>query len=206
MKTYLFSSGRILPLLYPSCVWKIKTNLPQVFLTFDDGPHPEITPWVRAQLDNFGFKGTFFCIGDNVRKYPATYDETIAKGFAVGNHTFNHINGFKNFTADYIDNIKKCQEVVESNLFRPPYGKLWRPQLLKIVPEYKVIMWSVLAGDFDLNLDADKALEALKKNTFPGSIIIFHDSEKSWKNLQYLLPKYLEFLKDKGYDALNLKG
>jgi peptidoglycan/xylan/chitin deacetylase (PgdA/CDA1 family) len=205
MKTYSFSSGRILPFLYPSCVWKINTQLPQVYLTFDDGPHPEITPWVRAQLDEFGFKGTFFCIGDNVRKYPVVYAETLEAGFAVGNHTFNHVNGFKNKTADYLKNIEKCHELVNSKLFRPPYGKLWRPQLLKIISQYKVIMWSVLAGDFDLNLDTDKAFEALKKNTFPGSIIIFHDSEKAKRNLQILLPKYLQFLKDKGYNAVNLE-
>lgn len=204
MKMYSFSSGRILPLLFPSCVWKVKTNLPQVYLTFDDGPHPEITPWVRNQLNDFGFKGTFFCIGDNVSKYPSTYFETLNEGFAVGNHTFNHINGFKYGSNAYMKNIDKCKELVDSKLFRPPYGKLLRSQLLKIKPQYQIIMWSVLAGDFDSKLDTNQAFEALKKNTFPGSIIIFHDSEKAWNNLKILLPKYLQYLKDIGYDALNL--
>jgi peptidoglycan/xylan/chitin deacetylase (PgdA/CDA1 family) len=204
MKTYSFSSGRILPLIYPSCVWKINTQQPHVYLTFDDGPHPEITKWVRQQLANFDFQGTFFCIGDNVKKFPETFQATLDEGFAVGNHTFNHLNGFKSKTNRYLENVNLCSQWVDSDLFRPPYGKMLRPQMLQLLPQYKIVMWSVLSGDFDKALSINSAFEALKKNTFPGSIIVFHDSEKAWKNLQILLPKYLQFLKDKGFSAINL--
>jgi peptidoglycan/xylan/chitin deacetylase (PgdA/CDA1 family) len=177
-----------------------------VYLTFDDGPTPEITEWVLEQLKNYNAKATFFCIGDNCRKYPEIFQKVISENHSIGNHTFNHLKGWKTSTEDYISNAKLyevehyklCTE--NCKLFRPPYGKIKSSQA-KILRKmgYKIIMWDIISYDFDENISKEKCLENVLKNIESGSIIVFHDSKKAWQNLEYVLPKTLEFLKEKGF-------
>ena len=176
------------------------------FSSFDDGPTPEITEWVLGELRNYNAKATFFCIGDNIRKYPAIFQKVLAENHSIGNHTFNHLKGWKTPTEDYIENAKLCQSEIENqkseirNLFRPPYGKIKSSQA-KILRKmgYKIIMWDVISFDFDQTISREKCLENVLKNVESGSIIVFHDSKKAWKNLEYVLPKTLKFLNEKGF-------
>lgn len=192
--------------IFPKYVWSIPNDEKKVFLTFDDGPTPEITEWVLAELRNYNAKATFFCIGDNIRKYPAIFQKVLAENHSIGNHTFNHLKGWKTPTEDYIENAKLCQSEIENqkseirNLFRPPYGKIKSSQA-KILRKmgHKIIMWDVISFDFDQTISKEKCLENVLKNVESGSIIVFHDSKKAWKNLEYVLPKTLKFLNEKGF-------
>ena len=166
----------------------------KIYLTFDDGPHPVITPWVLDLLKQYNWKATFFCVGNNVQKYPETYQQIINEGHAVGNHTFNHLKGTATPSENYIQNIAECANLVKSNLFRPPYGRITREQSAVIKDQYQIIMWSLLSGDFDKNLDPEKALQKLNKLSKAGLIVVFHDSEKAEKNLRIILPRYLDYL------------
>ena len=198
--------------IFPKYVWSIPNDEKKVFLTFDDGPTPEITEWVLAELRNYNAKATFFCIGDNIRKYPAIFQKVLAENHSIGNHTFNHLKGWKTPTEDYIENAKLCQSEIENqkseirNLFRPPYGKIKSSQA-KILRKmgYKIIMWDVISFDFDQTISREKCLENVLKNVESGSIIVFHDSKKAWQNLEYVLPKTLKFLNEKGFtcDKIN---
>ena len=192
--------------IFPKYIWSIPNNEKKVFLTFDDGPTPEITEWVLAELRNYNAKATFFCIGDNIRKYPAIFQKVLAENHSIGNHTFNHLKGWKTPTEDYIENAKLCQSEIENqkseirNLFRPPYGKIKLSQARKLRKlGYKIIMWDVISFDFDQTLSKEKCLENVLQNIESGSIIVFHDSKKAWKNLEYVLPKTLKFLNEKGF-------
>ena len=190
--------------LLPGLVWDVKTREKIVYLTFDDGPIPEATPWVLQQLQQYGARATFFCIGNNIAANPEIYNE-IVRNHAVGNHTYNHVNGWKASPADYLDEVDKCSAVMkktgaESMLFRPPYGKIkWAVARALKRQGYKIIMWDVLSGDFDHNIAPERCLQHVISNITPGSIIIFHDSVKAFKNLEYALPRTLKFLKDQGY-------
>ncbi|MDI1232918.1 MAG: polysaccharide deacetylase family protein [bacterium] len=181
--------------------WRIPNQDKTVYLTFDDGPHPEITPWVLQQLANYNYKATFFCVGDNVRKFPETYQSILSSQHKTGNHTMHHIKGWKSTLDHYTDNVADCAKLVDSNLFRPPYGRITRPQTSILRKKYKIIMWSLLALDFEKKLNTTKALEGLKKKTKPGSIIVFHDSVKAEKNLKTMLPLYLQFLNQNGFNC-----
>ena len=185
--------------MYPSLTWEGRETENSVYLTFDDGPHPLITPWVLNQLDRFDFKATFFCIGDNIRKYPEIYKQILDRGHQTGNHTFNHLSGFKTSNDKYFENIAKCAELVKNKLFRPPYGHIKSSQILHLKPNYQIVMWSLLVEDWNPKLDRLCKLDLLKKLTRKGDIIVFHDSEKAKGNLEYLLPLYLEFLKTEHY-------
>lgn len=167
-----------------------------MFLTFDDGPTPEITEWVIEQLAEYDQEGTFFCIGANVVKHPAIFDAIQKNGHRVGNHTFNHVNGFRTGLDDYLENIEKAAEIIESDLFRAPYGRISRNQARRVSKNYEIVQWSIISRDYYNGLNQKKALKALKRHTKPGSIVVFHDSEKAWENLKFLLPEYLEFLKE----------
>ncbi len=195
MRTYLVKTPRILKAFYSSCIWHIKNNANSVYLTFDDGPHPTITPFVLQELEKYNAKATFFCIGDNVKKYPEVYEQIIAAGHAVGNHTQNHLNGFKVKTDEYITNIQQAAKHIHSQLFRPPYGRITIPEIRAIRKwrkDIKVIMWDVLSGDFDIKLPPQDCLNIVVDNTKPGSIIVFHDSNKAQERLEYTLPKFME--------------
>ena len=201
--------------IFPNYVWDIPNNENKVFLTFDDGPIPEITEWTLEQLKKYDAKATFFCIGNNIEKYPEIFNNIITQGHALGNHTFNHLNGWKNSTEDYIENVKLCQSQITNpkshpsdselaqqilNLFRPPYGKI-KPSQSRILRKlgYKIIMWDILSYDFDQTITPEKCLDNVLKNVVNGSIIVFHDNVKAEQNLKYALPKTLAFLKEKGF-------
>ncbi|MBC7381654.1 MAG: polysaccharide deacetylase family protein [Bacteroidia bacterium] len=184
--------------LAKSYTWKVKTNDKKLYLTFDDGPHPLITPWVLNQLAIYNAGATFFCVGDNVRKFPETYREVLAGKHAVGNHTYHHVSGWKCSLADYRKEIKEAALLIHSPLFRPPYGQIKPCHGRFLKSEYQIIMWNYLSGDFDKNLKRNESLEAMKK-AGPGSIMVFHDNEKAFENLQILLPEILRYFSLKGY-------
>lgn len=188
--------------LYPMAVWAMPATEPVLYLTFDDGPHPEITPQVLSLLKQYNATATFFCVGDNVRKFPETYRMIIDAGHAVGNHTHNHLNGWKTPDAAYLDNIALASTYIDSHLFRPPYGKITRFQLSQLsLPRFrlKAIMWSVLSGDFDVSLSKEKCLQQVILKAGKGDIVVFHDSEKAATRLLYALPKVLAYFAEKGF-------
>lgn len=201
--------------IFHNYTWDIPNNENKVYLTFDDGPTPEITAWTLDQLRKYNVKATFFCIGNNIEKHPEIFKEIIEQGHVIGNHTFNHLKGWNTKTEEYIENAIKCSEsrrqkagdssnyqlnTEHCQLFRPPYGKIKLSQskaLRKL--GYKIIMWDVLSEDFNRNISPEKCLENVLKNVQSGSIILFHDSVKAFPNLEYTLPKTLKFLKEKGF-------
>lgn len=188
--------------LYPTAVWAMPATEPVLYLTFDDGPHPEITPQVLSLLKQYNATATFFCVGDNVRKYPDTYRMIIDAGHAVGNHTYHHLNGWKTPDAAYLDNIALASTYIDSQLFRPPYGKITRFQLSQLsLPRFrlKAIMWSVLSGDFDASLSKEKCLQHVILKAGKGDIVVFHDSEKAATRLLYALPNVLAYFAGKGF-------
>jgi peptidoglycan/xylan/chitin deacetylase (PgdA/CDA1 family) len=192
--------------LFSNYVWDIPNNENKVYLTFDDGPTPEITEWTLAQLKKYNTKATFFCIGDNIKKYPEIFQKVVAEEHSIGNHTFNHLNGWETSTQNYIENsrlyeVEHCKQSTKNcKLFRPPYGKI-KPSQSKILRKlgYKIIMWEVLSEDYDSSVSPEKCLENVLKNVTSGSIVVFHDSQKAYRNLEYALPRTLEFLKEKGF-------
>lgn len=202
-----FKTPKLLKFLYPGLVWdsrKFTGDQPVIYLTFDDGPDPEVTPWVLETLAEYGAKATFFCVGNNVRKYPEVCDKTVAQGHSIGNHTYSHLDGWKSTIHEYLDNIALADiyfNQIDRNtgLFRPPYGKITRKQIRYLSPFYKIIMWDILTGDYNSAFDKDKCLTKTINHTRPGSIVIFHDSLKAEKNLKYVLPRYLQKMYENGY-------
>jgi peptidoglycan-N-acetylglucosamine deacetylase len=201
----------ILPLLYPSLVWKIPTLGKDLFLTFDDGPIPGPTDFVLETLKKYSCKATFFCIGDNVSKHADVFKKVVNDGHVIGNHTFNHLKGWSTSLEKYVDNVKQCEdefrsryfagtnfEPRNSKLFRPPYGRITRRQV-KALKEYKIVMWDVLTVDYNKNLSAEACLQNSIRATRPGSIIVFHDSLKAEKNLTYALPRFIEHFQSQGF-------
>jgi peptidoglycan/xylan/chitin deacetylase (PgdA/CDA1 family) len=185
--------------LMPSYTWKVHTNDKQLFLTFDDGPHPQITPWVLNQLALADAKATFFCVADNVKKYPEIYQKILTEGHSVGNHTFHHLKGWKTKNEDYFADIEMAENYIHSNLFRPPYGKMKRSQAAEILKRYQIVMWNRLSCDYEQHLDMATSMSQMKKVS-NGSILVFHDSEKAFKNLQVLLPELLNYYQTNGWE------
>jgi peptidoglycan/xylan/chitin deacetylase (PgdA/CDA1 family) len=185
--------------LFPRRLWRIPTTEKILYLTFDDGPIPVVTPWVLKTLADFGARATFFCVGDNVRKHPDIYRSLLAAGHAVGNHTQHHLNGWKTPTKTYLDNVAQCAEAVGSRLFRPPYGRLRPGQAAQLRRDYEIVMWDVLSCDYDRSISGQECLDNILLNAAPGSIIVLHDSLKAEPNLRYALPRVLEFYGEKGY-------
>ncbi len=199
---YFIKNPKVLKKLYPSLVWEIPSEQPTLYLTFDDGPIPEVTPYVLDVLHQFQAKATFFCIGDNVRKHPNIYEQVVNAGHAIGNHTFNHLNGWYTNTDKYIENIEECSKYTSDALFRPPYGRISPSQIKAIkqdFPDTKIIMWDVLSGDFDPKLTEEDCYKNVTENAVSGSIIVFHDSLKAFQRLRDALPKALQFWKDQGF-------
>ncbi len=186
-------------LFYPSLFWSVSKAKKQIFITFDDGPHPEITPQVLQILDRNHAKATFFCVGENVKKYPETYRLILDKGHRTGNHSFNHLKGWEHDTASYVENVEKAAEWIDSNLFRPPYGKIKFNQIRQLRKKYYIIMWSVLTQDYDASLSREDCLALTLKHTCQGSVVVFHDSEKAKDKLLFVLPQLLESFRDRGY-------
>lgn len=199
---YLTTSPWLLRKLYPSCLWQMPTMDKKIYLTFDDGPHPVATSFVLEQLERYQAKGTFFCIGKNVTAHPDIYQQILNAGHTTGNHTNNHLNGWKTHDQEYIDNIMAAQQVIDSPLFRPPYGRITRFQLAQLknpLLNMQPVMWSVLSGDFDAGITADKCTENVVRSAGNGAIIVFHDSEKAWKHLSVVLPRILKHYSKKGF-------
>lgn len=199
---YLVRTPALLRTIYPSLVWKMPRNEKTIYLTFDDGPIPDVTEFVLKTLDDFNVKATFFCIGENIIKHPGIYQSIKNCSHAIGNHTFNHLRGWDTPTDIYLENFKKCQELTNTNLFRPPYGRIKCSQINAIKesnPNTKIIMWDVLSGDYDLDTSAKQCLQNVIKHTRSGSIVVFHDSLKAEKNLVHTLPLFLQHFKDLGY-------
>lgn len=242
MDYYWIKTNKLIKRLFTNQVWDIPNSEKKVYLTFDDGPTPEVTEWVLSILKQHDIKATFFCIGDNIRKHPELFQKVVAEGHHIGNHTYNHLQGWKTSDKDYLENVNSCEEairkqitdstwqkaddrqettenILEKNessnnqktatcnlqtancgLFRPPYGKIRPSQSARLRKKgYKIIMWDVLSADFDLRITPEKCLDNVIKNTSQGSIIVFHDSRKAFKNLEYTLPKTIEILKEKGF-------
>ncbi|WP_281979559.1 polysaccharide deacetylase family protein [Tenacibaculum mesophilum] len=203
MRFYFIKTPRILKRLFAKYTWSFFSTQKEIFLTFDDGPIPKVTEFVLNQLNEFNAKATFFCIGDNIRKYPAVFSRIVNEGHSVGNHTFNHLNGWKNSNTAYIDNINKCENLLshqKTKLFRPPYGKIKRKQAKQLLAsDYKIIMWDVLSADFDPTITKEECLQNVLGNVKNGSIIVFHDSIKASDKLYYALPKVLKEFSLQGY-------
>jgi peptidoglycan/xylan/chitin deacetylase (PgdA/CDA1 family) len=200
---YFVKTPWLLKRLYPECIWEVKTTEKNIYLTFDDGPHPQATPYILQQLKNYHAKATFFCVGKNVQEYFDIYKQVISEGHKPGNHTHNHLNGWKTTDKKYLEDIRKAADLIDSNLFRPPYGKITKFQLKALRGEkfnLKTIMWNVLSGDFDENITPENCYLNVVNNVAPGSIIIFHDSLKALPRLQYALPRMLEYFTGKGFD------
>ena len=200
---YLIKTPFWLRAIYPQCTWKIPSQEKVIYLSFDDGPHPDATPFVLAELKKYNAKATFFCIGNNVLKHPNVYELILSEGHKVGNHTYDHVNGWKTETKDYLENIKDAAALIDSNLFRPPYGRITKKQirtllLNKELPQ-EIVMWDVLSGDFDLKIDGATCAKNVIKHAGPGSIIVFHDSQKAWDRMSFALPLVLDYFSKLGY-------
>jgi len=227
LKLFLPKYPAVLRLLYPERITKVE-NKKAIYLTFDDGPVPEVTPWVLELLKKYEAKATFFCIGDNVKKHPDIFRRIIQEGHGVGNHTFNHLNGWKTSKSNYIENIGAAEDIINElgnqtknyatgnnnseiptpnySLFRPPYGRIKNSQARILKKQgYKIVMWDVISGDYDRDFSADLCLKNVTKNATARSIIVFHDSIKAFDNLKVILPQLLDIYKEKGLEFRSLK-
>jgi len=199
---YLVKTPLLLKKLYPGLIWNMDRDERCIYLTFDDGPIPIVTPFVLKTLKQYKAKATFFCIGDNVRKHPDVFEQVKADGHAIGNHTFNHLRGWATPTATYTENFEQCDALLHTHWFRPPYGRIKKEQInaLNIIkPGLKIAMWDILSGDFDINLKPEACLKGVIKHTGNGSIVVFHDSLKAYPRLEYVLPLALKYWSMQGY-------
>lgn len=210
MSFYWIKTNTLIKKIFSNYVWDVSNTENKIYLTFDDGPIPEITEWVLEELKKHDAKATFFCIGNNIEKHPEIFEKVINDGHSVGNHTFNHRNGWKTSTEEYLENTKLCETLLSNmqskicnlkpKLFRPPYGKIKPSQSEKLLQlGYKIIMWDVLSADYDTSISPEKCLENVLQNVSSGSIVVFHDSVKAFPNLEYTLPKAMKYWKEKGF-------
>lgn len=190
---------RILRSFYPSLVWEMPRDEKKIFLTFDDGPHPIITPKIIDLLRRYDAKATFFCIGRNVEANKDIFNMILKEGHSVGNHTYNHDRGWRTATKDYIESVERANEHINSNLFRPPHGRIKYSQIRALQQKYKIITWTVISYDWDKSITSDDCFNNIIRNADSGSIIVFHDSEKAINNMLPALEKVLEYYKSKGF-------
>ncbi len=212
---YFTKTPLLIQKLFPKAIWKINTAEKKIFLTFDDGPTPEITEWVLQQLEAYNAKAAFFVLGKNVQRYPEIFRQIIQSGHAVGNHSFSHLNGWQTDDEIYFDDIQKAEiEMQNSNhkseirnhkfLFRPPYGRITYSQYSMLNTQYQIVMWDILSGDFDCKLTGEACFENVKRNASAGSVIVFHDSHKAYERLKVCLPKVLQYYSEQGYTFATL--
>ncbi len=199
MKYVPAKTPRILKWAYPNCIWHLPNKENAVYLTFDDGPIPTVTPWVLEQLAQFNVKATFFLIGNNVALYPEIVDQIKAAGHSIGNHSYNHENGWETDDATYFESISKADELLGVELLRPPYGRIKKSQIKVLKEKYKIIMWDVLSADWLVENTPEKCISNVLGSVKSGSIIVFHDSQKAWKNLKVALPEVLKQLAERGF-------
>lgn len=200
---YLVKTPWWLRSLYPNLIWRIKSPGKKIYLSFDDGPHETATPYVLDLLQQYQAKASFFCIGKNVAAYPEIYARIQAEGHAIGNHTQNHVNGWKLTDEAYLQDVEAAALYINSSLFRPPYGRIRRSQQQKLRarnPQQQTIMWDVLSGDFDTHLTPEACAGYVLYHTKPGSIVVFHDSTKAFPRMSHALPKVLEYFSAQGYE------
>lgn len=191
--------------VFPNLIWHIPVYEKILFLTFDDGPIRETTPWLLDLLEAYDAKATFFCVGENVKKNPDLFYRIKKNKHAVGNHTYHHLNGWNTANYDYIADVEKADALIQSDLFRPPYGRLRQISKEVIRSKYKIVMWDVLSRDYDNRINSEECLQNVLKNAVAGSIIVFHDSLKAKNHLQYVLPKVLEHYKNLGFKFKPIK-
>ena len=184
--------------------WDLPGEHRNVYLTFDDGPTPVVTPWVIDRLAEADALATFFCLGRNVDKHPEIYNQILSAGHSVGNHSYSHLKGFRSSVKRYMDDIHLASGMINSKLFRPPYGRIFPGQVKAVIQQYDIIMWDVLSIDYNSGLSGKRVLQNVTRNVKPGSIIVFHDSDKAAENLYYALPRTLDFLRDEGYRMLSI--
>ena len=217
---FIHKTNFLMRALYPNFIWRIPTEKKEIFLTFDDGPIPEITEFVLEELEKYKAKATFFCIGGNIEKYPDIFQKVVNQQHTIGNHTFNHVRGWDSGDEYYLDNFRKCEELIierclifdacgvaidnrkttiENRKFRPPFGRIKRSQAKEILKTHEIVMWDVLTGDYDSSLSKDRVLSKALQHSGQGSIVLFHDSIKASKNMMYALPKFLEHFSEQGY-------
>lgn len=205
---FFYKTPSLLPILFPQLLWHRPTKERVIYLTFDDGPVPDETNWVLGELRKYRAKATFFCVGDNIRKHPEIFQDILQEGHSIGNHTFNHLNAWKTDENTYRQNIALCQEIIHQFsgpskecklLFRPPYGRISPSLIHQLKPFYEIVMWDVLSGDYRHDISPEDCLQNTLKHIRKGSIVVFHDSPKAFRNLSFTLPRLLAHFSQQGY-------
>lgn len=206
---FIHKTNFLMRALYPDFIWRVPTKEKEIFLTFDDGPIPEITEFVLDELNKYQAKATFFCIGANIEKYPNIFLKIVNQQHTIGNHTFNHLKGWDTEDGIYLDNFRKCEDEIFKqipnpksqipNLFRPPFGRIKRSQAKEILKSHEIVMWDVLTGDYDQSLSKERVLSKTLQHTEQGSIVLFHDSTKASKNMMHALPRVLKHFSERGF-------
>lgn len=202
---YLIKTPGFVKEFFPQLIWDSPQPNPTIYLTFDDGPHPDITPEVLDLLDRYHAKGTFFCVGENIDKYPETFKILQDRRHGIGSHTYNHLNGWATDNDDYFKNVNRAASLTGTTLFRPPYGRIKPSQVSHLQHKYQIVMWTVLSGDFDKTLTGTQCFENVRKNTGSGSIVVFHDSVKAADRVLHALPKVLDYFTEQNYAFASLR-
>ncbi|MBX2817316.1 MAG: polysaccharide deacetylase family protein [Saprospiraceae bacterium] len=196
---YLAKTPNVIKNLFPNFIWQMNDCGKQLFLTFDDGPIPEVTPWILSVLKEYQAKATFFCVGDNVERHGDIHQQILDEGHVVGSHTFNHLSGWQTENRSYFRNVLRGAASTDSGLFRPPYGRIKPSQLSYLRKHFRIVMWDVLSGDFDASISDEQCLQNVLQNSTNGSIIVMHDSLKARKKVKYVLPRMLDHFSSAGF-------